>query len=159
MGHSGMVRAISALLVAAAAAVLLSLVFLQGSARSAPARSATARSTPAVAGLPPVPQPAPLRGLAQARADRPDPATAPTHPVPFALPTGTWKPLGPAPIGPPYAGGGGFYGGTNSGRITAITTIPSGSLAGRLVAGTAGGGIWVFGNVGASWAARSDHRH
>ena len=45
-----------------------------------------------------------------------------------AIPSGTWRPLGPAPIGPPYLAGGGFYGGANSGRITALATIPSGTL-------------------------------
>jgi hypothetical protein len=159
MGYAGKARAAFALLTATGAAILLLLIFLLGSARSAPARSATAGSVPAGAGLPAVPRPAPLRGLAQARADRPDPATAPTHRARgFALPTGTWKPLGPAPIGPPYASGGGFYGGVSSGRITAITTIPSGALAGRLVAGTAGGGIWTSSNNGTDWTARSDTR-
>src|SRR5690242_2630171 len=143
MGHRGKASAVSALLLTVAgAATLLSLLFLVGSGRTAPAPSAPAAARPLR-----VPRPAPLRGLAQAQAERPDHATTPTHRMgAFALPTGTWQRLGPAPIGPPYAAGGGFYGGANSGRITGITTIPSGPLAGRTVAGTAGGGVWTSDN-------------
>ena len=152
MGSPGKASGLFALLTTAGAAILSALIFVVGPARSAPAPSAVARPSS-------VPRLAPLRGLAQARADRPDQATAPTHRSgAFALPSGAWQRLGPAPIGPPYAGGGGFYGGANSGRITGITTIASGTLAGRIVAATAGGGVWTSDNNGTTWVARSDTR-
>ncbi len=100
---------------------------------------------------------APIRGLHQALADRPDPVShAPARRSSAAIPTGVWSALGPAPIGPPYQAGGGFYGGVNSGRITGLAVIPSGTLSGRVVAGTAGGGIWTSDNSGTTWTARSD---
>jgi hypothetical protein len=39
------------------------------------------------------------------------------------LPVGAWKPLGPAPLGPPYLASGGTFGGPNSGRVTADLVI------------------------------------
>jgi hypothetical protein len=92
----------------------------------------------------------------QATTDRPDPyrrVLVPGGPVP----SGTWQPLGPAPLGPPYLAGGGFYGGVNSGRITGIAVITSGTLAGRVVAASAGGGIWTSDNGGTTWTPRSDN--
>ena len=70
--------------------------------------------------------------------------------------SGTWQPLGPAPVGPPYLFGG-FYGGVNSGRITGLTVIPSGAHAGRVVAASAGGGMWTSDDNGTTWTARSDN--
>ena len=81
-------------------------------------------------------------------------AVPPSPPSP--LPGGAWLPLGPAPLGPATLGGGGFYGGVNSGRVTGLAYIPSGPHAGRVVAGTAGGGIWTTDNNGSVWTARSD---
>jgi hypothetical protein len=131
-------------LVAAAAAVLVVVLPAISSASSAPG-----------AGGPP--RPAPVWGQGQARADRPDPVSPSlVRGSGAAIPTGTWTALGPAPIGPPYLASGGSYGGANSGRITALVTIPSGTLAGRVVAGTAGGGIWTSDNTGTSWTARTD---
>ena len=92
----------------------------------------------------------------QAAADRPDPykpVSVPAGPVP----SGAWQPLGPAPIGPPYLFAGGFYGGVNSGRITGIAVITSGALLGRVVAATAGGGMWTSDNGGTTWTPRSDN--
>lgn len=149
MGQTIRPRVGVAVLIGLAAAIMVPLVFLLPSARSAPAASKPSSLS----------RPAPRRGLEQARTDRSDPATRRSGPVkPFALPTGSWKPLGPAPIGPPYLAGGGFYGGPNSGRITALATVPSGTLAGRVVAGTAGGGIWTSDNNGTTWTARTDTR-
>ena len=94
--------------------------------------------------------------LAQVKADRPDPyRSAPVAGGP--VPSGAWQPLGPAPIGPSYLQGGGFYGGVNSGRITGIAVITSGALAGRVVAATAGGGIWTSDDNGTTWTPRSDN--
>jgi hypothetical protein len=147
MGQILRPRIVFALVTGLAVAVLMPLVFLLPSARSAPA----------VFKPSPVSRAAPLRGIGQALADRPDAGSQPsTRVTPFVLPSGTWMPLGPAPIGPPYLAGGGFYGGANSGRITGLTRIPSGTLAGRVVAGTAGGGIWTSDANGTTWTARSD---
>ena len=73
-----------------------------------------------------------------------------------AVPVGSWIPLGPAAEGPSFLSGGGFYGGVNSGRITGLVSIPSGSHLNRVVAGTAGGGIWTSDDSGTTWTARSD---
>ena len=106
------------------------------------------------------PVPPPVRGLRQALADRPAQSSvrgATSTPVPpAAVPSGTWQPLGPAPIGPPYLQSGNFYAGPNSGRITGLVTIPSGALAGRVVAGSAGGGIWTSDDSGTTWTPRTD---
>src|SRR5947209_9752597 len=105
------------------------------------------------------PRPAPIRGLAGARADRAAPG-APTGRQAIrnaAVPVGTWHPLGPAPIGPPYLASGGFYGGANSGRVTALVRLPASGLhPGRLVLGSAGGGIWTSDDNGVTWVARTD---
>ena len=77
--------------------------------------------------------------------------------APAAIPSGTWQPLGPAPIGPPYFDGAGYYGGVNTGRVTAIAVIPSGSHAGRVVLGSASGGIWTTDNRGTTWTPRTDN--
>lgn len=131
------------------AALLTSLMVMATAARSAPPT--------AIAGS--VPRPSPQRGLQQALADHPDPVTnGPAALSSAALPTGTWTALGPAPIGPPYLVGAGQDGGANSGRITGLVTLPSGSLAGRVVAGTAGGGIWTSDNRGSTWTQRTDTR-
>jgi hypothetical protein len=57
----------------------------------------------------PVPPKRPLFALQQAAADRPDShAAKPAPSLPGApLPSGAWQALGPAPIGPSFAGGGG----------------------------------------------------
>jgi hypothetical protein len=106
----------------------------------------------------PVPPKRPLFALQQAAADRPDShAAKPAPSLPGApLPSGAWQALGPAPIGPSFAGGGGRYGGANTGRITALTVLPSGTHAGEIVAGTAGGGIWTSSDGGTTWTARTD---
>ena len=72
------------------------------------------------------------------------------------IPAGRWLPLGPAPIGPPFLAAGGFYGGVNSGRITGLAVVPSGLHPGRVVAATAGGGIWTSDDNGAHWEPRTD---
>ena len=103
------------------------------------------------------PKPPPVRGLGLARADRPDrQVSAAPSASPVAVPAGTWQPLGPAPVGPPFLVSGGYYGGVNAGRITSIATLPSGPHSGRIVAGSAGGGIWTSDDGGATWTARSD---
>ena len=104
------------------------------------------------------PNPPAIYGLRGALADRPDPASASSAAVPAtaAIPTGRWQPLGPAPSGPPYLQGGDFYAGPNSGRITALVNIPSGLHSGRVVAGTAGGGIWTSDDGGTTWTPRTD---
>ena len=141
------------------AALLLGTVIVGGGATlfglMLPATSA-ASSTFGGAAL--VPGPPPVFGLRQARADRPDPATPPfSAPLGASLPAGVWQPLGPAPIGPPFLAGGNFYAGPNSGRITGLVTIPLvGSNVPRVVAATAGGGVWTSDNLGSSWSARSD---
>jgi alpha-tubulin suppressor-like RCC1 family protein len=84
------------------------------------------------------------------------------------LPSGTWHALGPNPIGfepsdcicttttRDFLQNGAYYGGHNSGRITALVAIGAGTHAGRVVAGTAGGGIWTSDDNGKSWSPRSD---
>jgi hypothetical protein len=106
-------------------------------------------------------RPAPVFGLAAAQADRPDAvsphhAAAPVPAAPLPVPSGAWQALGPAPIGPAKLAGGLNVGTTNAGRITALASIPSGSHAGRLVAGSAGGGIWISDDSGATWTPESD---
>jgi hypothetical protein len=114
-------------------------------------RAGVAAATPAQLPIVPVPRVGPLP------ADRPDPVTRPLAAAPLAQsPTGTWEPLGPAPIGPSALSNGLTYGGSSSGRITAVDVIPSGAHAGRIVAGSAGGGIWTSDDGGATWTARSD---
>src|SRR5437763_14882624 len=105
------------------------------------------------------PRPAPSRGVAGAWADRPDRGARPTRTTlsTAPVPIGTWRALGPAPIGPPYLANGGFYGGANSGRITAITKLPASGLhPGRIVLGSAGGGIWTSDDNGVTWLPRTD---
>jgi hypothetical protein len=107
-------------------------------------------------GLLPI-RPAPIHGLRQALADRPDPVSRAVVGKPAAsIPSGAWQPLGPAPIGPPFLAGGGFYGGVNSGRVTGLVVISAGALAGRVVVGTAGGGIWTSDDGGTVWTPRTD---
>jgi uncharacterized repeat protein (TIGR01451 family) len=119
--------------------------------------TSSASSAAGAAGAAGAPRPAPVRGLRQAAADRPDPLSRRSVSGPQApVPVGTWKPLGPAPIGPPFLSGGGFYGGANSGRITGLVSLPSGLHPGRVVAGTAGGGIWTSDDNGATWTPRTD---
>jgi alpha-tubulin suppressor-like RCC1 family protein len=57
---------------------------------------------------------------------------------------------------PPFIGQAGTVGGSNSGRITALVAVPSGAHAGRVVAGTAGGGVWTFDPNSLGWVPRSD---
>jgi hypothetical protein len=105
------------------------------------------------------PGPPPRFGLAGAAADRPDAGTTASQAVlPAApIPGGTWRALGPAPIGPPFLARGGFYGGANSGRVTTVAVLPASGLhPGRVVGGSAGGGIWTSDDNGASWTPRSD---
>jgi uncharacterized repeat protein (TIGR01451 family) len=103
------------------------------------------------------PTPAPVQGLRQALADRADPASPRSISGPAAaIPVGAWHPLGPAPTGPPYLANGGFYGGANSGRITGLVSVASGLHPGRVIAGTAGGGIWTSDDNGTTWLPRSD---
>ena len=94
------------------------------------------------------------------RAKRRAPSALPLHPLLplLAVPTpgGTWSPLGPAAIGPSTNFGGGFYGGENAGRITGLASLSSGTHAGRVVAATAGGGIWTSDDNGAHWTSRTD---
>ena len=133
--------------------VVLLMLTIGGAALPIGSPIAPDQSTASSANLRPVPSP---RGPAVA--DHRDPPS-PAHPMSPSspLPTGTWQPLGPGPpIGPPYLASGGFYGGVNSGRITGLAVIPSGSHAGRVVAGTAGGGLWTSDNNGATWTPRSD---
>ena len=104
--------------------------------------------------LPPPILPGAIRG---ARADRPDhfaPSAAPA--LAAATPTGSWHGLGPAPIGPPFLEGGGSHGGANSGRVTGLAVVASGEHAGRIVAASAGGGIWTSDDNGAHWEPRTD---
>jgi uncharacterized repeat protein (TIGR01451 family) len=123
-------------------------------ARSAP----HARGRAVAPSLLNVPVPPPIRGMKQALADRPDPVSRRSaRSAAAAVPSGGWQPLGPAPIGPPYLSGGGFYGGANSGRITALVSLASGLHPGRVVAGTAGGGIWTTDNSGTTWSPRTDY--
>ncbi len=112
----------------------------------------------AYAGMAPSPiRPAPIRGLDRACADRADAfSTFRAKASVASIPSGIWQPLGPAPIGPPYLGSGGGYGGANSGRITGLVVIPSGAHQGRIVVATAGGGLWTSDDSGSTWAARSD---
>jgi photosystem II stability/assembly factor-like uncharacterized protein len=72
------------------------------------------------------------------------------------LPTGTWKALGPAPIGPPFLTYGDYFGGPYSGRVTSVVVLSGGLHPGRLVIGSAGGGVWTSDNNGQTWTARTD---
>ncbi|GEM_PF-4904084 len=71
-------------------------------------------------------------------------------------PTGTWNPLGPAPIdynqGPANAE---YNANLASGRVTAIAIGPN---TGNIYIGTAGGGVWKSTDGGASWAALTDNQ-
>jgi photosystem II stability/assembly factor-like uncharacterized protein len=92
-----------------------------------------------------------------AAVDRPDPSFRAAAPARSAsIPAGNWLPLGPAPIGPSFLAGGGAYGGVNSGRVTGLAAIPSGLHPGRVVAATAGGGIWTSDDNGEHWEPRAD---
>ena len=153
MWISGLLRR-SGLVCALAVVLVMSAVAVPAGA-AAPARSGSA----ALASTPVTPTPVPGRPSPRVPhpADRRDPSTpgrsgAPSAPVPI----GSWLPLGPAPIGPPFKMGGGFYGGVNSGRITAVATLASGTHPGRVVVGTAGGGVWTSDNSGTTWTARTD---
>jgi hypothetical protein len=89
-------------------------------------------------------------------------------PSSVSLPVGTWKALGPAPIGyepvsclctstvPEFVAGGGKFGDHNSGRVTSLVAIPSGAHAGRIVAGSAGGGVWTSDDAALTWTPRTD---
>jgi hypothetical protein len=97
--------------------------------------------------------------IRQAAAERPDPFSASPKGASVAsapIPAGKWLPLGPAPIGPPFLAFGGEHGGPNSGRITGLAVVPSGLHPGRVVAATAGGGIWTSDDNGAHWESRTD---
>ena len=133
---------------AAAAAVAVSLI--GGAASSASGTGALRAATG--------PRPSHRYGLRQARHQRADRATRPLRAQRgAALPSGTWQPLGPAPIGPPYLQSGNYYAGPNAGRITGLTlaSLP-GTATPRLIAATAGGGLWTTDNSGTGWTARSD---
>lgn len=65
-------------------------------------------------------------------------------------PTAAWSPLGPAPIS--YS----FYGGPNSGRVTATAVVSTGTNAGEIFVGTGGGGVWSSKDDGASWVTHTD---
>jgi hypothetical protein len=121
-----------------------------------PVWSAGASGPTATPGFAPLQAPtaAPIQGSAPAAASRSYPGSL--APSAGPIPEGTWGPLGPAAIGPPYKAGGGFYGGVNSGRITGLAVIPSGTNAGRIVAATAGGGIWTSDDNGEKWTPRTD---
>jgi hypothetical protein len=119
--------------------------------------SAPAQATSSAVQSRPVPPQRRLRAVVD-RADVRAPGAARSVRPAAAVPTGSWKPLGPAAIGPSYLMAGGFYGGVNSGRITALVAIGSGSHAGRIVAGSAGGGVWTSDDNGATWAPRSDQQ-
>ncbi len=140
-----------------ATACLVTLV--SGSVVASGGVSTAASSAAPPAPAPHVVPPSPVVGLNQARADRPDryiPRPGSALARPMVIPSGTWQPLGPAPIGPPFLAGGGFYGGVNSGRVTSVVVIPSGTYAGRVVIGSAGGGIWTSDDNGTSWTSRTD---
>jgi hypothetical protein len=97
--------------------------------------------------------------IRQAAAERPDPFSASPKGASVAsapIPAGKWLPLGPAPIGPPYLAFGGEHGGASSGRVTGLAVVPSGLHPGRVVAATAGGGIWTSDDNGAHWEPRTD---
>lgn len=131
-----------------AGAVLLAVVFSTSRASSGNLGSAAS-----------APRPPRIRGLQGALGDRPDPVThlAPgTRLSTASTPIGAWKPLGPAPTGPPFLASGGFYGGISSGRVTSLAVLPGGSFPGRVIIGAAGGGIWTTDNGGTTWTARTD---
>ncbi len=139
-------RGLVTVLAIASSSIALVLVLLP----AASAASSSAASSPAPA------PPAPIWGKTTDHADRGAPAPV-ARAAAAAVPIGRWQALGPAPIGPPYLAEGGFYGGVNSGRITAIVQLPASGLhPGRVVAGSAGGGIWTSDDDGASWLARTD---
>ncbi len=147
----------SAAILATAVVLIVTAEIAPGVASGAPAPGAA--STRAARPAPLLPAPLTRAALARALADRPDPFPASAgrgSSRAAALPGGTWQPLGPAAIGPAYVAGGGFYGGVNSGRITAVAVVPSGAHAGRTVVGTAGGGVWTSDDDGATWTPRTD---
>ena len=116
-------------------------------------------------GLPPnaivaAPPPASAQ-VAQAAADRPDRFVAPrgsalrSHASSPTLPGGAWQPLGPAPLGTTGLQGP-FSGIPNAGRVTSAVEITSGTLNGRIIVGSASGGIWTSDNGGTTWTPRTD---
>ena len=104
----------------------------------------------------PVPRPPPFSAIRPT--DHRDPVSRRAFRSHLArgLPAGTWRALGPAPVGPPFLYRGGSFGGVAAGRVTSVLVIESGSHAGRVVIGSAGGGIWTSDNGGKTWTARTD---
>ncbi len=142
-------------------ALLVALATALGGVSVATAGASTGRG--AVRGrlgsvIVPVPPPS-KKALHQAATDRRDQFVRPSVPSPspaVSLPNAAWSPLGPAAIGPSALQGGGNFGTPNAGRVESPVTIPSGAHAGRIVIGTAGGGIFTSDDNGATWTARTD---
>jgi PKD repeat protein len=82
---------------------------------------------------------------AKALAARPIPA-APGA----ATMSGGWTALGPTPVTTS------FYGGPNTGRVDSVAVVQSGTNAGEIFVGTAGGGVWSSNNNGTSWVSTTD---
>jgi uncharacterized repeat protein (TIGR01451 family) len=136
---------------------LVAALGISGAVALLPPSAASAASSSNVGQLAPVPAPAyTTPGELSDHADpgiRATRSTGSTAP----LPIGTWRALGPKPIGPPYLMSGGYYGGVNSGRVTAVAQLPASGLhPNRVVAGTAGGGVWTSDDNGTTWHGRSD---
>ena len=94
-----------------------------------------------------------------AEADRPDRferrAAGAIKPDLAMIPSGKWASLGPAPVGPPFLARASAFG-VASGRVTGMAVIPYGSHGGRMVAASAGGGIWTSDDEGKEWSPRTD---
>jgi hypothetical protein len=136
----------------AASVALACAPWVERSGASAPASSA------ALQRFTPRPPPIRLDAVRAAARDRRDRFSPPKRrPIAAAtLPGGKWSSLGPAAIGPSFLAGGGIYGGVNSGRITALVEASTEAHPARVVAASAGGGIWTSDDNGAHWDVRTD---
>ena len=67
-----------------------------------------------------------------------------------------WEPLGPDPQGVTNLQDTNRGAPPNSGRVTALVVTGSGPLAGRVVLGTASGGVWTSDDGGTTWTPRTD---
>ncbi|HWG28082.1 hypothetical protein [Actinospica sp.] len=96
--------------------------------------------------------PAHAAALAQAAETQAAAIRSRTIPVVAGSPnfTNAWTALGPVPVT------NSFYGQNNSGRVDSAAVVQSGTNAGEIFVGTAGGGVWSSTDNGATWVTHTD---